>query len=101
MIKTIKNNTITETSSVKPCATPILTAAAHAMPTVFSGDTFETCNRALEGFLFHNGIRHTRFHQDAFGSTIWVYENTEALRRFVQLYVEQIKLRKSMKGGAC
>lgn len=60
----------------------------HATPTGYFNGSFETTHRKLEQFLFACGIRHERFYQDPYGTTIWVYPDTPQVRRVVDSFVK-------------
>lgn len=49
---------------------------------------FETRNRKLENFLYIHDIHFSHFKKDADNMTVWVYEDTDELRRVVAEFKE-------------
>lgn len=47
---------------------------------------FETTCRPLEQFLFLHDIRHTSWHKDQYGMTVWVYPDNQEVRDVVNEY---------------
>jgi hypothetical protein len=46
-------------------------------------NTFETMNRKLEQFLYLHGISHMSQYKNVDGMNVWVYNDTDNLRRVV------------------
>lgn len=57
--------------------------------------TFETNSRKLEQFLYLHDIPHTSWHKDEDNMTVWVYPNTEEVRRVVGEYREIVQRRQN------
>lgn len=49
----------------------------------FTATTFETTSRGLEQFLFLHDIRHTSWHKNKDGMTVWVYPNNAEVSHVV------------------
>ena len=49
-------------------------------------NTFETCNRKLEQFLFAHFIRHESWYKNEDNLTVWVYPDTPNVRKVVAEY---------------
>ena len=55
--------------------------------------TFETNSRKLEQFLYLHDIFHKSWHKDENNMTVWVYPETDEVRRVVDEYHEIVRRR--------
>lgn len=51
-----------------------------------SNNKFETASRKLEQFLYAHNIPFQSWHKNEDGMTVWVYPNTDDVRRVVAEY---------------
>lgn len=55
---------------------------------------FITPDRKCEQFLYRNGINFLETRKDETGWTYWVYERTEEVNNYIQLYIEHVLKRR-------